>query len=414
MCLPLLAHAERCEGCGRCLDQAPRESLLLKLMHMARMTMGGKHVMLVKDWPSNMIVSNITYILIEEVLGYQDSLQIEFGCCTRGSFRDLASERAQISMEMWSSSDAQGFARYSPAYVHAGESFDYARSGLYFRPSPADAELLLAKGRFYGHFNETVLPLLPTPEQVMHLCTPDLASHCIETPNRACLVPGSGCKALLKSTDSLDPGIVERMIANASLPLVIVYTGYVEQLYLYGGGAAASSSAAALHASLANHTLLFYAWEPQASVVTPGSGLMRLNFDPPVACEDGMAATAYPLTGRKACDFAPGGAHKGLSQRIAQSFSDIEHLVTAFKLSAAEINAMETGNHSAARDWAGAACEWVRAHEASTVRRLTRRVHGPPIHSWPASPVVSHAQRDLLRLPLLFIHRCEVGCSTRH
>ncbi len=186
--------------------------------------------MLVKNWPSHMLVSNITYIIIEEILEYRNVLQIDFRCCTSGSFQDLSTETAQLDMELWSSSDAEGFTRYSPftdrpAYEHAGPSFDYARSGLYLRPSPADAELLLAKGRFYSNFNDTVLPRLPTVEQVQHLCTPNLERHCMEMPNRACLDPAVECKAILKASDSLDPGIVERMIANASLPLVIVYTG---------------------------------------------------------------------------------------------------------------------------------------------------------------------------------------------
>ena len=49
--------------------------------------------------------------------------------------------------------------------------------------------------------------------------------HCIESPNRACLEPGADCRVLLKSSDTYDRHLVEDMIANASLPLVIVYTG---------------------------------------------------------------------------------------------------------------------------------------------------------------------------------------------
>ena len=49
--------------------------------------------------------------------------------------------------------------------------------------------------------------------------------HCLESPNRACLEEGADCRVLLKSDNTLDMHTVETMIANASLPLVIVYTG---------------------------------------------------------------------------------------------------------------------------------------------------------------------------------------------
>ena len=166
VCLTLLAagtlipvQCGRCydssiPGCGTCLNDPIRASFLQGIMHAARMVNGAQQVMMVKDWPSHMIVSNVSWILIEEVLGYTGVLTVDFQPSTLGSFKKLSEEAAQMDMELWASSDAKGFAAFEGNYTHAGSSFDYARSGLYLRPSPTDAPLLVAKGRFYSHFME--------------------------------------------------------------------------------------------------------------------------------------------------------------------------------------------------------------------------------------------------------------------
>ena len=401
--LPAPALCGRCydssiPGCGTCLNNPTRASFLQGVMHAARMVNGAQQVMLVKDWPSHMIVSNVSWILIEEVLGYSDVLNVDFQPSTLGSFQKLAEETAQMDMELWASSDAGGYATFAANYTHAGTSFDYARSGLYLRPSQAHAAQLVSKGRFYSHFMEVVWPLLPTVEEVYHLCKLSLQQHCVEMPNRNCFA--GGCKALLKATDLLDAGIVETMIANASLPLAIVYTGFTEADYLYG----------AAGAGLFNRTLLFYSWEPYRSVVRPEAQLIRLDFDPPVACERNVSATAYPSIGM-ACDFPTGGAHKGLSPTVARKFSDIRTLVSRLQLSTADINKMELA-HLHNRNWSGAACEWVRRAAAPNPHPHPN-LHPNPSASapaWPSlyprsAPMCTSTHSGCSRSPLL-------GCRT--
>ena len=180
-----------------------------------------------KNWLSAQIIAEITKILAVEALGYHRS-DVVFTVdrtATVGSYADLDLGVADVDMELWRSIVPEEAARYingsRPNPVIEGGDVYYARSGIFIRPSAADASTILTRGRFYSALNETIIPLLPTAAELLPYCDLPSTEDCIALPNRRCA--SEPCKALIKSWPSYDADTVQEMIINASLPLVIFY-----------------------------------------------------------------------------------------------------------------------------------------------------------------------------------------------
>lgn len=295
---------------------------------------GGVMRMLVKEWDTHKLNSAIAYILIHEIIGYpKPQMCTTANGYTSGSF-DLLSgtpgrpAEADIDMELWASSAYPEYLSNEGSYSNAGTTFSYGRSGLFLRPGGSDEQRakLLSHGRMYNNLERDVLPTLPTLRQARALtqwCNIGGSDHCMEVPNRAChdlgeseeLGSGSAhedCRVLIKGSDSADKGIVEEIIQNASLPLVIVYTGSgpsVQGGYLK---------------ELSNQSFLFYHWEP-ALVISPDTDIMRIVFEDPVMCEPNETFVSLPPN--KACDFRQGLVHKGYSTRLGRMYPEVAHFV---------------------------------------------------------------------------------------
>lgn len=282
---------------------------------------GGSLRMLVKDWDTHKLNSAIAYILIHEIIGYpKPQMCTTANGMTSGSF-DLLSgtasrpAEADIDMELWASSAYAEFLEREGNYTNAGKSFSYGRSGLFLRPGGSDEQraLLLSHGRMYNNLERDVLPTLPTLRQARSLaqwCNIGGSDHCMEVPNRAChaLADTEDCRVVLKAWDSSDKGIVEEIIQNASLPLIIVYTGggfdYLKEL--------------------PEQSFLFYHWEP-ALIIAPDTNIMRIVFEDPVLCEPDETFVAQPT--KRACDFRQGLVHKGHSARLGRMYPDVAHML---------------------------------------------------------------------------------------
>ena len=296
------------------LDESYRQMLLFN-------EGGASMRMLVKDWDTHKLNSAIAYILIHEVIGYpKPQMCTTADGFTSGSF-DLLSgtavrpAEADIDMELWAASAYSEYLDQEGSYTNAGRSFSYGRSGLFLRPGGSDEQraLLLSHGRMYNNLERDVLPTLPTLRQARSLaqwCNIGGSDHCMEVPNRAChaLADTEDCRVLLKAWDSSDKGIVEEIIQNASLPLVIVYTGdgfdYLKEL--------------------PEQSFLFYAWEP-ALVIPPHTDIMRIVFEDPVLCEPNETFVSQPT--KRACDFKQGLVHKGYSGRLGRMYPDVAHMI---------------------------------------------------------------------------------------
>ena len=68
-----------------------------------------------------------------------------------------------------------------------------------------------------------------------------------------------------------------------------------------------------------------YRFEPDA-LISKDSGILRVQFEPPVACNADETNTAFHT--RRACDFNEGLVHKGLSMRVLSQFDEAAHLVS--------------------------------------------------------------------------------------
>ena len=332
---------------------------------------GGVMRMLVKEWDTHKLNSAIAYILIHEIIGYpKPQMCTTANGYTSGSF-DLLSgtpgrpAEADIDMELWASSAYPEYLSNEGSYSNAGTTFSYGRSGLFLRPGGSDEQRakLLSHGRMYNNLERDVLPTLPTLRQARALtqwCNIGGSDHCMEVPNRAChdlgeseeLGSGSAheyCRVLIKASDSADKGIVEEIIQNASLPLVIVYTGSgpsVQGGYLK---------------ELSNQSFLFYHWEP-ALVISPDTDIMRIVFEDPVMCEPNETFVSLPPN--KACDFRQGLVHKGYSTRLGRMYPEVAHFVQNYAVPTAEIWKLE--QRKSLEEGAthfGLACEWLKDNE---------------------------------------------------
>ena len=282
---------------------------------------GGDIKMFVKDWDTHKLNAAIAYILIHEIIGYPKPLLCTTAAgTTAGSFEMLSETggrqaEVDIDMELWASSAYAEYLANEGSYTKAGKTFSYGRSGLFLRPGGSDEERarLLNHGRMYNNLERDVLPMLPTLRQARSLsqwCDVGDSEHCMEVPNRAChaLADTEDCRVLLKSWDSMDKGTVEEMINNASLPLVIVYTG-ARFDYL---------------TELPEQTFLFYHWEP-ALIIAPKTEIMRVVLEDPVMCEPEETFVSQPST--RACDFRQGLVHKGHSRRLGRMFPEVAYLI---------------------------------------------------------------------------------------
>ena len=282
---------------------------------------GGGIRMLVKEWDTHKLNSAIAYILIHEIIGYPNpQLCTTANGYTDGSFELLSGSAARpaevdVDMELWAASAYSEYLEREGSYTNAGTTYSYGRAGLFLRPGGSDEQraLLLSHGRMYNNLERDVLPTLPTLRQARSLtqwCNIGGSEHCVEVPNRAChaLADPDDCRVLMKSSDSSDKGIVEAIIQNASLPLVIVYTGgsfdYLKEL--------------------PNQSFLFYHWEP-ALLIAPKTDIMRIVFEDPVMCDPDETFVAMPI--KRACDFKQGLVHKGYSSRLARMYPEVAHLV---------------------------------------------------------------------------------------
>ena len=308
----------RCFGGGASqispLDESYRQLLLAN-------EGGGVMRMLVKEWDTHKLNTAIAYILIHEVIGYpKPRMCTTADGMTSGSFDLLSGSLASpaqvdIDMELWASSAYSEYLDSEGAYTNAGTTFSYGRSGLFLRPGGSDEQRakLLSHGRMYNNLVRDVLPTLPTLRMARSLtqwCNIGGSDHCMELPNRACheLADKEDCRVVLKAWDSADKGIVEAIIQNASLPLVIVYTGAGFD-YLKDD---------------LDQSFLFYHWEP-ALIIAPHTNIMRIVFEDPVMCEPNETFVSLPPT--RACDFRQGLVHKGYSRRLGRMYPEVAHFI---------------------------------------------------------------------------------------
>jgi hypothetical protein len=321
--------------------------------------------MLVKGWPSSILNAAIANILITEVLDFSPpELCTTPEGYTAKSFEYLSEMDdqpavADIDMELWPSSSIEEHNRHVGNYTNAGPTFSYARSGIFLRPGGdvAARKLVIESGSSYRNLVRDILPMLPTLGQVRDESGPlrDLVwcgigddEHCFESPNRDCLDdfgsgfgPGSDCKVLFKKDNSADAGSVERMIKNAKLPLLIVYTGVGPETYLD---------------ALPNQTFLFYHWEPW-EYITPGAEIIRVNFESPVMCVADESYVALPAD--HACDFLEGNVHKGYSTRINSVYPEIAHLLDNYQVPSKDILQMVHAVKNGGK-YQQVACKWVQ------------------------------------------------------
>ena len=307
-----------------------------------------------KPWLSAEIIAEITKILAVEALGYhpQDVMFTLDRRATPGSYQDLDLGVADVDMELWRSIapiEAAKFinsSRNNPL-IEGGDVY-YARSGIFLRPSPSDAAMILDRGRFYSALNDTIIPLLPTAAELIAGGYCDLGStdDCLALPNRRCA--SEPCKALIKSFASYDADTVQEMIINASLPLVIFYSGGSERR---------------IFDELSNRTLLFYHWEPD-SLIPPGSSVVRLNFDDPSACRSNLVHADYPS--RFSCDFDSGGIHKAMAGRIDRDFDEFAFMIRNFQIESNELlNLLIEGDANTSATAYSLACQWVQTNRAT-------------------------------------------------
>ena len=339
-----------------CLSE-PVEMSILDRLYRAMLVASSEKAnlrMLVKNWDAHALNSAIIRILIEEVLGYEPpQICSTASGWTAGSF-DLLSTidgrdaEADLDMELWASSAFDEYQAASGKYVDAGNTFSYARSGLYLRPGgdAAARAHAVAVGGSYRNLIRDVVPTLPTLEQVRNLsslwCNVSPDGHCLEAPNRACLEAGSeACRVLLKSDDSADRGQVEEMIRNASLPLVVVYTGGSFDFL----------------SDLPDQSWLFYHWEPHV-LIAPNTDIVRVTFEDPIMCEGNESFVKLPPL--FACDFRLGQVHKGYSNRVETYFPDVAHLIESYQVPSADILEMESMVKSGTHNHYDVACGWVR------------------------------------------------------
>jgi hypothetical protein len=369
------SEADRIAGNKRCLegrsfDKTPLEQLYehLKVLQAPRVLR-----MFVKGWGTHKLLSAIAYILLNEVLGYEQNVVL---CSTSsggtsGSIQALAeiiaengaelqSASVDIDIELWAGSALQEYQRHQAHYVQAGPTFSFGRSGLFLHTSAADTETMLRFGRTYSNLERDVLPLLPTLAEVRELdiwCNVPEGSHCYEAPTHACHEAAEDeCRVVFKSMESYDKNLVEEIISNASLPLVIVYTGETWPSGFKKG------ESIAVQDLMPNRTILFYAWEPTQRA-GPGTDWIRVNFEHPVVCEQNQSFAVVPE--RHACDFPTGNIHKGFSKRVELLYTDIAYMIKRFQVSTLDLIEMETtldmDDESAVFDLA---CAWVLDHES--------------------------------------------------
>ena len=331
--------------------------------------------MLVKSWDTHRIHSMIAQIIISEVLGYPSIVHCttEDGA-TAGSFKALSTDvrepaKVDLDMELWAASAINEYQASSGKYVNGGTTYQYARSGLFLRPSPEHYERMLTHGRVGSALLAEVIPYLPTLTQVRNMsfwcATGGADQHCDETPNRHCYDRPDECRVLLKQSNGLDKGIVEQMIANSSLPLIIVYTGSTWDFL----------------AQWPNMSFLFYYWEP-ARVVGPGSNWIRVAFDDPIFCEGNVSFTVLPRL--HACDFQEGSVHKGYSHRVRDLYTDVAYMMEHYQLSSQFAYELEAGIHerqlsvnASPFDTFDVACEWLRKHPSVWHRWLRDPLYRP-------------------------------------
>ena len=309
---------------GRCFEKqaskiTPLEALYRRLL-LAKEG-GARMRMLVKEWDTHKLNTAIAYILIHEIIGYpKPQVCTTANGYTAGSFDLLSgssgrSGEVDIDLELWASSAYSEYLENEGSYTNAGKTFSYGRSGIFLRPGGSDEQRakLLSHGRMYNNLERDVLPTLPTLRQARSLsqwCNIGGGDHCMEVPNRAChaLADTEDCRVVLKSSDSADKGIVEELIQNASLPLVIVYTGggfdYLKEL--------------------PSQSFLFYHWEPSL-VIAPHTDIMRIVFEDPVMCEPNETFVSQPI--KRACDFRQGLVHKGYSTRLGKMYPEVAQLL---------------------------------------------------------------------------------------